>query len=191
MSTFGYTTQGSGNAGIAAGNASTHYIIGTAFTCPEDCTGDSITAYFSLSIPGRENPTYKIKCMIYDLESGGAGTHALVATSDEWTFGALNWPGSGWHTFNLSSSPSLTGGHDYLLVAWGQITGSTSTTAFIKIAYNSVGTPYFVLDDNTPYGTPPDPLTASDLADFTCSIYVTYTPTASTPKLLTLLGVGT
>ncbi|MDI6840858.1 MAG: T9SS type A sorting domain-containing protein [bacterium] len=85
-------------------------ILGCKFTCPENCTPQSLTAFFVIT---GDYIDINAQCAIYD-----ANLNLVVAT-EERTFNNLT-DDDGWYTFSISSSPALTGGAEYWLCTWQQ-----------------------------------------------------------------------
>lgn len=150
-------------------------ICGTSATCPEDGTGESITAYIRVI-----GSLASVKCALYDpfanlVENG---------TTEEKT---LNAGFEGWVTFNFGDNkPSLTGGETYSIVAWGKVSGALAPIPPFKdvlLAYGPVSG-YFRISQSQAYNDWPYHLPApSSASDQACSIYCTYLTAAPTYEL--------
>jgi len=123
-------------------------IAGSWFTCPEDGTADSITAYHDDWGAGNEYAIYK------------KSDNSLVGHTESGT----GQKSEGWYTFNfLDPKPSLSGGEDYWLVLWG--------TANTYYWYDSATGKGGRQDDVSKW---PDPWSPTS-EDKIYSIYCTYT----------------
>ena len=96
--TFGYETKGASYTYLYQD------IAGSWFTCPENGTAESITAYHDDWGAGNEYAIYK------------KSDNSLVGHTESGT----GQQSAGWHTFNFSDpKPSLSANTDYWLVLWG------------------------------------------------------------------------
>jgi hypothetical protein len=149
--TFGYTTVG------ASWNAGLNRMFMEKAAPASNGTLTSIKVYITQTWSG--NP---VKCALYN-----HSTSALVATTEEKTSSAS----TGWLTFNVNGTPSVSAGTNYWVLFWG------SGSAWVRFAYDSGGAPYgsAAWRDQT-YGSYPDPLGTLNLQSSHDSFYATYTP---------------
>lgn len=143
---FGYTTIG--GSGETISSATTEYIKGSLFTCPENAEAQSITVALRRLAAGSDDA----KCAIYkhsDL--------SLVGVTEEKNLNLTT--GFQWFTFNFTGTkPSLTKDVEYVLVVWADYTASDIILAFTTGAtnqahrqaqtYNSFPDPYVPLHYN-------------------------------------------
>ena len=176
MAIFGYDAIGSGVANFGTTGA----IYGTNFTTPANCeSADSMTVYFEMS-GGRASTVWTAKLAIYRLSDG-----ALIGATEErfWDNVAPdpdpnpNPPANGWYTFNFSPALTLVPSTAYILVGWGQITGSTLGSPVFKMKWTADASYDIYAQDIAYTGTFPDPHGLTDIADGKFAIYATYTPT--------------
>ena len=105
-------------------------IRGSRFQAAANLTVNNINVLFNVSVTGN------IKCAIY-ADGGGYPSTCLMGTN------VLNNPGTGWKTFNLTSSQALTSGTYYWLVFWSdsdyalEQNASTGTSFFYNVTYRS------------------------------------------------------
>ena len=153
--TFGYTT-----VGTAVNHGMHNAIRGSWFTCPESGTADSITYY------GDFDPSYSAKCAIYKKSDG-----SFVAGTEERT----NMSGTGWQTFNYTTSPTLEN-IDYWLVGWGE-GPLTLTPKMTMVGDSQSGKGGVEVVTYNSWPSTYDP----DILDNIYSIYCTYTAVAPPP----------
>jgi len=132
--TFGYTASGGTLQSLA------NRITGSVFTANLNGTAQSITVYLYNNIGSTQN----VKCAIYN-----ASDLSLVGETDEEGVAT----GTAWHTFEFSSSPNVTAGEQYVLVAW-------SAYAQMYIGYDAGSTNQGYYDSET-YNGFPDPMVPS------------------------------
>ena len=169
MPTFGNTSAGDRSQSIM------DTIVGSRFICPETCQPDSITALVSA-----DDPSLRIKCAIYRRSDG-----KLMATTEEKTNLSSSFS---WVTFNVNEpKPTLSGGIEYYLVAWGDGFYDPWTHLYyetwIRYSLNNNGA-----HQSQTYDDWPDPWSPTETADRVHSIYCTYTPVAVPVKKV--LGEG-
>jgi hypothetical protein len=97
---------GNNTAGASGQTVGSSTMRACRFLAGANVTASEIQAYVSTSAAGK-----KIKCAIYSDSSGSPGSF-LKGTSE------LTNPGTGWKTFTLTSSQSLSSGTYYWLVVW-------------------------------------------------------------------------
>lgn len=149
---FGYTTEGSDVAVIE------NHIYGSHFPINEDGTGQSIT----VRLKSGSALSVKVKCAIYKWSD-----LSLVAFTEERTVTLSTT--AAWFTFNLTISPSLVNGTEYLLAAWSEynIGDVLITGIFGSDSGWSV--------DRIYDGNFPDPLPSPNSTYLKCSIFCNYT----------------
>lgn len=145
-------------------------IRGGASTCPENGTATSITVYID-NVTSSAN-SYSLRCAIYK-----ASDTTLVAQTDEVT-GLLGSDADAWHTLSFSSPPALTGGTEYILMAWCSAVASTTVNARLDLAGSLqkywAQSPFNYTSNSGNFPTPLAGTLLDATADF--SIYCTYTP---------------
>lgn len=140
-------------------------ILATAATMSESGTITSISVY----VPVDSADDGAKKWGIYQKDSVSSGNHGFIIGTTETTSPA----GNNWITLNTTASPTLNSGTVYYPSAWGEETA---------LKYDT-GTGTYLSDVNVYGASWPDPLTATNFANFfLLSIYATYTASGgSTP----------
>ena len=153
---FGYETIGASATYLAYSGA--EYIQGTAFTCPENGTAQSITMALKRAAAGSD----KVICGIYK-----ASDKSFVGKTEEKTVSMTT--SFQWFTFNFPDpKPSLTAGTSYILVARADY-----TSQIIYQAYDTGATSYY---STATYSTTfPDPWSPTTWSNVKISTYCTYT----------------
>jgi len=145
---FGYETKGTTEINSA------NTIRGTAFSCPESGTANSITFY----VRAPTLPT-KIKCAIYKVSD-----NSLVGYTEEWTSTSLY---NDWKTLNIVWGGALTAATDYYLSYW------QNAELYLYYTTDVAFTAFY---DTETYNGFPDPLIpVTPSANRKFSIYCTYT----------------
>jgi len=162
MADFGYKTKGAGT------HSNADRIIGSKFTCPENGTAESITAYI---LAGAGTP---VKFGIYK-----DSDNSRVGYTEEWITTALY---NDWKTLNIVSGGTLVQNTDYFLVWWRDTTGSATfyydtgvTRGYQNIAYNGFPNPW-------------EPTKTDNSWKF--SIYCTYTPSGGQAHFQTITDLA-
>jgi len=146
-------------------------IRGTAYTCTEAGTADSITVYLDDWVSPE-----KITCAMYRKSDS-----VLVATTEERTTGGAD----GWYTFNFNAPKPVLTAQDYGLVAWSENLGSNTYVWYDGVSVYR----YFKITDPADYPTYPDPFDGTEgTGSFQYSIYCTYTPATVRYTLINEMG---
>lgn len=158
---FGYTTIGTTGA-VALDNV----IYGSLFTMnAEYGLASSITC--ALDKFSSTGTTWTVKCAIYrhsDLKLIGQTLESPITPTTSMA----------WYTFNFATSPGLSNGVQYVLVAW-----ANNPTGTLQMAYLT-GTSNQGHHISSTYTTNfPDPLPSPTHNAYQCSIYCTYTVSTS------------
>lgn len=135
--TFGYTTGGSTNLGLAqksAGGSPTSYKVGRTATPLEDGTLGSLSGYISAS----STASFGVIAEVGDRDSSSTNNHAVVARTSENTVSASTT--AGWKTVDFAGE-SFVSGNELVIDMRGD--GSdlgSNVSVFIK--YDSIFTDY-------------------------------------------------
>lgn len=149
--TFGETSQG-GNT-----NSIENKIGGTNFECPQSGTGDSITAWLTVT-----TAAHNVKCALYDT-SGNLISNAVTEEKNV-AVGADQQV-----TFNFGTPKPSLSNMVYIIVVWAQ-----STTGTCDLHSFSESSRWY--QDTHTYNSFPNPASFAGPYHQRASIYCTYTP---------------
>ncbi|GAH36152.1 unnamed protein product [marine sediment metagenome] len=144
---FGYTTIGASSTGFAYGTEVTAR-YGSAWTMPAP---GGPANYIMARVYSTTTDHVDCKAFINQKDSGGAGTHAQIATKEN--LGCVDE--EHWEEFTLSGE-ALTGGVDYILNIMGNEDDLPLDETY-RIKYDTDGAVATYVYDPYVYGAPDDP----------------------------------